>query len=82
MSKSLAARQKTNVFFPGVPARVLRLVNPLFNKQLVSDVAPTITRVFPAQLGATMTEWIWAVACVTELVVTLQNAFENTIHHI
>ena len=40
------------------------------------------SRVFPAQLGATMTEWIWAVVCVTELVVTLQNAFENTKHHL
>ena len=39
-------------------------------------------RVFPAQLGGTMAEWFWAVVCVAELVVTLQNAFENPLHHI
>ena len=38
-------------------------------------------RVFPAQLGDAMTEWIWAVVCVPETVVTLQNAFETTKHH-
>ena len=45
-------------------------------------VITTLSRVFPAQLGGTMAEWIWAVVCVTEFVVTLQNAFENTKHHI
>ena len=35
LSKSLAARQKVEIFFPGVPARVLRLVNPLLRDNIV-----------------------------------------------